>query len=101
MLIESKSSRARRRALEALVSRGEGGIYKRIDENRELLELLINKAPQVLVDHPQVKAWLASQDRFLLGLLEAVGEVPDAAYKKRNVGHLPFPREWPGNRRAN
>lgn len=43
----------------------QAGIFKRLDENRELLELLIQETPELLRTHPWVVGWLASQDDFL------------------------------------
>lgn len=43
----------------------QAGIFKRLDENRELLELLIQETPELLHSHPWVVGWLASQDDFL------------------------------------
>lgn len=69
----------------------ERGIHKRIDENRELLELLQRESPDLLDRCPWVERWLNSQDIFLFDLSAAVGT-------KNPVG-LPtgrFPRPWPG-----
>jgi len=52
------------------VEKEEGGIYKRIDENRELFELLCREHPEVFQNNPWVSRWLSSQDRFLKGLAE-------------------------------
>jgi hypothetical protein len=49
-----------------------GGVYKRIDENRELLELLTEKAPDLVASHPWVVSWIESQDGFLCELAAAV-----------------------------
>ncbi|MBD3767930.1 MAG: hypothetical protein IE928_08285 [Gammaproteobacteria bacterium] len=46
----------------------EGGITKRIDENRELFNLLQVKAPEFLQDNPWVAGWLESQDDYLTAL---------------------------------
>lgn len=43
----------------------QAGIFKRLDENRELLETLIRETPKLLHSHPWVVNWLASQDDFL------------------------------------
>ncbi|OFA16728.1 hypothetical protein A4U49_05990 [Acidithiobacillus ferrivorans] len=51
-----------------VVNHLEGGVDKRIDENRELLELLNGKHPEVLTENPWIVGWLASQDRFLVAL---------------------------------
>ena len=49
----------------------EGGIYKRIDEHREFVRLLIERAPEFLNKHDWVTIWLSSQDRFLVALEKA------------------------------
>jgi hypothetical protein len=43
----------------------EGGAAKRLDEHRELAQLLMAKAPQLLSDHFWITGWLQSQDRYL------------------------------------
>jgi hypothetical protein len=67
-----------------------GGIYKRIDENRELLEYLQWHAPEVLNSHPWVVGWIRSQDQFLLDLIAAAELSPP-----RIFGNLDWPRLWP------
>lgn len=56
--------------IQETLERTEGGIFKRIDENRELAELLARNAPQLLKEHPAVMTWLKSQDHFLSELAE-------------------------------
>lgn len=68
----------------------EGGIFKRIDENRELLELLGEKAPELLDQHCWIVTWLYAQDRFLSDLACAEGVAP-AVLRRRSD----FPRPWP------
>ena len=70
------------------------GIYKRIDENRELLELLQQESPDLLNRCPWVEGWIDSQDRFLVDLAETVGT-------DNHMGRLSarFPRQWPGRNR--
>lgn len=65
------------------------GIHKRIDENRELLELLQKEHPEVLREHFWIEGWLESQDSFLIALERVLGLPPV---------RLPsgFPRQWPG-----
>lgn len=67
------------------------GIFKRIDENRELLELLQREAPEFLARHFWVGGWLKDHDLFFTAL---AGFVP--------AGDLPlpvragkYPRPWP------
>lgn len=39
-----------------------GGVHKRVDENRELVELLRKKAPALLQEFPWAEDWLRSND---------------------------------------
>lgn len=48
----------------------EGGINKRIDENRELIQLIKNQCPQLLSRHPWVNGWIDSQEQYLLAIAE-------------------------------
>lgn len=72
-----------------------GGVHKRIDENRELLELLREKAPEFLQQHPWVTGWLKSNDAFFVELAEAVpideGRFLSFAQRRPEL----FPRAWP------
>ena len=72
-----------------------GGVYKRIDENRELLEFLSAKAPDLLTSYPWVESWLDSQDQFLCELASAV-PVAEGIFIPGDT-HTPrtFPRPWP------
>lgn len=74
--------------IEKILSHSQRGIHKRIDENRELLELLQDKAPEFLANHWWVEGWLRSQDEFLSDLLTAV-PIPNALQSTN------FPRPWP------
>jgi hypothetical protein len=76
-------------ALMAVIQGSNGGVFKRIDENRELLELLFDRAPQVLEQHPWVIGWLASQDVFLVSLAET------AKVETLTPLRRAFPRPWP------
>jgi hypothetical protein len=50
-------------------SRGSmGGLIKRIDENRELLQTLQLKAPQLLVECPWIIGWISANDSFFVQL---------------------------------
>jgi hypothetical protein len=73
-----------------ILAGSEGGIHKRIDENRELLELLQTQAPVVLHKYPWIEGWLRSQDNFLTNLSDAV-QVEEPMFKPRQN----FPRSWP------
>lgn len=55
---------------ENTMNSSEGGVLKRIDENRELLELLYKDASDFIYEHPWVIEWFKSQDRFLFQLAE-------------------------------
>lgn len=87
-----------RRALHA-----EAGLPKRIDEVRELYELLREEG--VLARHPYVVGWLASTDQFLSGLAAAARVCEpeiDATYGYQLAMHdpyVPFPRQAPDYRR--
>lgn len=73
-----------------------GGVHKRIDENRELLELLRNEVPDFVAAHPEVVNWLQSQDDFLCELADAV---PISGGQFLHLTGRPdrvFPRPWPG-----
>lgn len=48
-----------------------GGVYKRIDENRELLENIQQQAPEFLKANPWIEGWISSQDHFLQELIVA------------------------------
>lgn len=67
------------------------GLYKRIDENRELLECLQREAPELMVRCPWIAGWIAGQDSFLVDMLNALGWLPTCPSGAR------FPRPWPKN----
>lgn len=75
-----------------------GGVHKRIDENRELLELLMREAPDFMQRNSWVEGWLRGHDEFFVAIEQAVpvseGQYLGAA--KRSNGR--FPRPWPGRR---
>lgn len=66
-----------------------GGLVKRIDENRELLELLQREAPELLQAHPWMEGWIACNDSFFVQLDMIVQARPQ---QRRSD----FPRPWPG-----
>src|SRR5688572_17033545 len=45
-----------------------GGVHKRIDENRELLELLQQRAPELLEECPWIETWIGGNDEVFRGL---------------------------------
>ncbi|MEJ6115608.1 hypothetical protein [Aeromonas salmonicida] len=57
--------------IKAVLERSQGGLGKRIDENRELLELLYLDAPILMKEKPWIAGWLHSQDEFLNDLANA------------------------------
>lgn len=67
------------------------GIYKRIDEQRELLMTLQKQVPDLLRREPWIIGWIASQDEFLCHLANTLHRTPKGFY-----GLGPFPRPWPG-----
>ncbi len=67
------------------------GIWKVIDEQRELLECLQTYAPEVLQRCPWLEGWLARTDMFLVNLVRLLG-LPDTP-----AGMGRFPRPWPGS----
>ena len=89
----------RLRAVDDVTSRIGRGVFKRIDENRELLELLRERCPQFMVDHPWVEGWLESHDDFFVELAKATRA--DNPFEEANgSGITSFPRAWPGKRRG-
>jgi hypothetical protein len=76
----------------------EGGIYKRLDEHRELTEFLEDHCPEILAQHPCVQHWLDSLDVFLCQVAKTliVGYVaaqpPRLKPGGQNSRHREFPR---------
>jgi len=68
------------------VEKEEGGVFKRIDENRELFELLCREHPEVFQNNPWVSRWLLSQDRFLTGLAEITEQDGRGRFVRRLYG---------------
>jgi hypothetical protein len=66
------------------------GIWKRIDENRALLQFFYREWHQVLQDNPSVECWIENQDVFLNNIARAL-----ALVKPAWLGGF-FPRLWPG-----
>lgn len=77
--------------LRGVVRSCEGGIYQRIDENRQLLEALQDNAPEFMAENAWIERWLAAQDLFLTQMAEAA-RIPMSE-------RLPVPRLWPGKTR--
>lgn len=76
--------------IKEVISTSQRGIKKRIDENRELIELLQREVPDLLTNKPWVLDWLASQDEFLVDLMNACDVVLNPNEKQRV-----YPRELP------
>lgn len=77
-----------------VLARSEGGIFKRIDENRELLEQLQQRVPDLLYDAPWIEGWISSQDAFLADLaecLDGIEPLPEIRIPMTDR----FPRAWP------
>lgn len=75
-----------------------GGVYKRIDENRELLELLQTEAPQLLASYPWIESWFDSNDDFFFEIERHVDpRSTKARFRPCMSGSRPFPRPWPGS----
>lgn len=64
---------------------GNGGIERKIDINRKLLELILDENPGLLKTHPWVTSWIGEHERFYHELTTAADITPD--YEKI--------REWP------
>jgi hypothetical protein len=90
-MFDSKSQK-QLAAIQEVASRVGRGVHKRIDENREMLELLQKSAPNVLEQFAWVEGWLRGHDDFFAELAKVVGV-------ENTVGRnssLPYPRPWPG-----
>ena len=80
--------RAKKYCLESVAGRG---IWKRIDENRELLACIQEHAPELLERCPFIDGWIGCTDIFLNDLAAAFEiEVPEW------MAMLYTPRPWPG-----
>ena len=79
-----------------ILSRHYGGVYKRIDENRELLDLIRYEAPELLAKRPWIVGWFEAQDGFLQDLA-ATTPLSDIQFPPKTdpSGEQQFPRPWP------
>ncbi|MBN3780473.1 hypothetical protein G3O06_23450 [Burkholderia sp. Ac-20345] len=68
-----------------------GGLTKRIDENRELLELLLNEAPEFVAEHRWLIGWIKANDSFFTQLSEIL-QVQNHDERAHNTL---VPRPWP------
>lgn len=76
-----------------------GGVHKRIDENRELLELLQREAPEFLASNSWIEGWLSCNDEFFVAL-EACVPITEGRFLKQALHSSgDFPRPWPGKSR--
>ena len=71
-------------------SRESRGIFKTVDENRELLLCLQERAPDLLEKCPWIDSWIAETDIFLVNLMILFG------LDQEQPGGPCFPRHWPG-----
>ena len=71
-------------------SRESRGIFKTVDENRELLMCLQKRAPDLLEKCPWIDGWIAGTDIFLVDLMILFG------LEREQPGGPCFPRPWPG-----
>lgn len=76
---------AAHKALKDLVfTRGEtGGVVKRIDENRELLELLLCVSPELLNQSPWVVGWIKANDSFFIAAADIISQGRGGGYAVR------------------
>lgn len=95
--------------VELATKRGEtGGLFKRIDENRELLQLLQEECPTFLREHRWIEGWIRGNDNFftelraILDLQVASNEgYASAAGRQAGDGYVTmpggrtYPRGWP------
>lgn len=56
--------------LDTLRRAAEGRVWKRLDEHRELAELITRKAPDLLNEQPWIAGWFQRQDAFLMSAAE-------------------------------
>ena len=77
----------------------QAGLAKRIDEIRELRELLMAKAPDFMAEHSWVDGWLKSTDAYLCGLGAALSVVEPgftqwAGFRATPARLFPRPSPW-------
>ncbi|HFK7123215.1 TPA: hypothetical protein ACG0NO_004165 [Enterobacter hormaechei subsp. steigerwaltii] len=87
-----KESHEKLQVLAEVITQSQRGVFKRIDENRELLELLYREAPELMNNFPWIRNWIVSQDEYLNKLAEVSGaENPF----ERPYDDKPYPRPFP------
>ena len=89
----------RLRAIESMMKFTGGGIFKRIDENRELLELLQRESPEFLQKHPWVNLWIEAQDEFFTELAKAAQMQAPQEHEPRPYGDNTPVAAWRMNRK--
>lgn len=87
------SARPDRGRIDWVIANVGRGVHKRIDENRELLQLLRLEAPWFIEQHPWVEGWLKSHDDFFCELEAASGA--KNPIDGRAKGAREYPRPWP------
>ncbi|HHR6469881.1 TPA: hypothetical protein ACS8CE_003496 [Providencia alcalifaciens] len=75
------------RDVKKICSTYQRGIYKRIDENRELLDLLCKENSDFIKSHWYVVNWIKSQDDFLV-------KMADTLKIEKPLGGNNYPREF-------
>jgi len=93
--IHSEVGQRDSKTIQEVVSHVGRGVHKRIDENRELLELLQDSAPEILEKFPWVEGWIGANDEFFTELAKVV----DVENPVGRNSSLPYPRPWPGRTR--
>lgn len=82
----------RLRSIDQTIARTGGGIAKRIDENRELLEVLQARCPHLLREKPWIVGWLRANDEFFAELARLRPESAAAGEGARDIDVV---RPWP------
>lgn len=92
MLNPFKANRNLKAIEELVFKRGTtGGLIKRIDENRELLELLQSKAPEIISTHPWIVGWIKANDDFFVQM----EQILKVEIENKSRPHKNYPRPWP------
>ncbi|MRV70556.1 hypothetical protein GJ700_02335 [Duganella sp. FT92W] len=68
-----------------ILTHTEGGLRKRINENRELTLLLQREAPTFIKQFPWVLRWLDSQDSFFIAVESVAPLGADPSDERRNA----------------
>lgn len=84
----------RTKKLSQVIEKVSGGIYKRIDENRELFELLEREGGEFYEKHPWIKNWLLMQDEFLNELLIIPHKKKNCIFPKNENNQFPRKSNW-------